>query len=56
MTPYDRKAAGERLNAMLSMGMSKPWPNALETLTGTCGMVISPGQIGDSSVLTRSDG
>jgi peptidyl-dipeptidase A len=32
---YESKAAGDRLNAMLEMGMSKPWPDALETLTGT---------------------
>jgi peptidyl-dipeptidase A len=32
---YESKDAGDRLNAMLSMGMSKPWPEALEALTGT---------------------
>jgi peptidyl-dipeptidase A len=32
---YDSKEAGQRLNAMLSMGMSKPWPDALEALTGS---------------------
>jgi peptidyl-dipeptidase A len=32
---YESKAAGARLNAMLSMGESKPWPDALESLTGT---------------------
>ena len=31
---YGNKAAGEKLNAMLSMGASKPWPDALEVLTG----------------------
>ncbi len=31
---YDNKEAGRRLNAMLAMGESKPWPDALETLTG----------------------
>jgi peptidyl-dipeptidase A len=31
---YSSKAAGDRLNAMLSMGMSRPWPNALAALTG----------------------
>jgi peptidyl-dipeptidase A len=31
---YGNKAAGERLNKMLAMGASKPWPEALETLTG----------------------
>jgi peptidyl-dipeptidase A len=32
---YESKEAGKRLNAMLSMGLSKPWPDALEALTGT---------------------
>jgi peptidyl-dipeptidase A len=32
---YDSKEAGQRLNAMLSMGLSRPWPDALEALTGT---------------------
>ena len=32
---YESKAAGERLNAMLSMGQSRPWPEALEALTGS---------------------
>jgi peptidyl-dipeptidase A len=31
---YESKAAGERLNKMLSMGQSRPWPEALEALTG----------------------
>jgi peptidyl-dipeptidase A len=31
---YGNKAAGAKLNAMLSLGQSKPWPEALETLTG----------------------
>ncbi|MGE5648382.1 MAG: M2 family metallopeptidase [Acidobacteriota bacterium] len=31
---YDDKEAGRRLNAMLEMGLSKPWPDALEALTG----------------------
>jgi peptidyl-dipeptidase A len=31
---YENKAAGERLNKMLSMGQSRPWPEALEALTG----------------------
>jgi peptidyl-dipeptidase A len=31
---YGNKAAGEKLNKMLAMGASKPWPEALETLTG----------------------
>jgi peptidyl-dipeptidase A len=32
---YESKAAGEKLNAMLSMGMSKPWQDALEATTGS---------------------
>jgi peptidyl-dipeptidase A len=31
---YGNKAAGEKLNKMLSLGLSKPWPEALETLSG----------------------
>jgi peptidyl-dipeptidase A len=31
---FDSKEAGSRLNKMLSMGQSRPWPEALETLTG----------------------
>ncbi len=31
---YNNKTAGEKLNKMLSMGLSRPWPEALETLTG----------------------
>ncbi len=32
---YGDKAVGEKLNAMLAMGMSKPWPDALQAFTGT---------------------
>ncbi|WP_242137211.1 M2 family metallopeptidase [Sphingomonas sp. TREG-RG-20F-R18-01] len=32
---YDNKAVGDKLNAMLAMGQSKPWPDALETFTGS---------------------
>jgi peptidyl-dipeptidase A len=32
---YESKAAGQKLNAMLEMGISRPWPEALEKLTGT---------------------
>jgi peptidyl-dipeptidase A len=32
---YGNKAAGERLRAMLALGASKPWPEALHALTGT---------------------
>jgi peptidyl-dipeptidase A len=31
---YGSKEAGARLKALLAMGASKPWPEALETLTG----------------------
>ncbi len=31
---YDNKEAGARLNAMLAMGKSKPWPDELYALTG----------------------
>jgi len=31
---YNNKEAGKRLNSMLEMGMSRPWPDALEALTG----------------------
>jgi peptidyl-dipeptidase A len=33
-TFYNSKAAGEKLNKMLAMGQSQPWPDALEALTG----------------------
>jgi peptidyl-dipeptidase A len=32
---YGNKAVGERFNRMLAMGSSRPWPEALETFTGT---------------------
>ncbi|MBI3668231.1 MAG: M2 family metallopeptidase [Acidobacteria bacterium] len=31
---YDNKAAGAKLKEMLEMGQSRPWPEALEALTG----------------------
>jgi peptidyl-dipeptidase A len=31
---YGSKAAGQKLNEMLALGMSKPWPEAYEALTG----------------------
>ncbi|HTV60521.1 MAG TPA: M2 family metallopeptidase [Verrucomicrobiae bacterium] len=31
---YGSKAAGEKLNRMLEMGKSKPWPDELEAITG----------------------
>ncbi|MGH9319924.1 MAG: M2 family metallopeptidase [Vicinamibacteria bacterium] len=33
-TIYDNEEAGKRLDAMLKMGLSRPWPDALEALTG----------------------
>lgn len=32
---YDNAAAGKKLTAMLSMGLSKPWQDALEAMTGS---------------------
>lgn len=32
---YDSAAAGKKLDAMLKMGLSKPWPDALEAMTGS---------------------
>ncbi len=32
---YGNKEAGERLNAMLAMGSSRPWQDALQALTGS---------------------
>jgi len=32
---YERRDAGRRLSTMLSMGQSRPWPEALEVLAGT---------------------
>ena len=31
---YGNKKAGEKLNRMLAMGLSRPWPEALKTMTG----------------------
>jgi len=31
---YGSKEAGKRLNEMLEMGLSRPWPDALEAITG----------------------
>jgi peptidyl-dipeptidase A len=33
-TFFGSKAAGAKLNKMLEMGQSKPWPDAMEALTG----------------------
>ncbi len=35
---YGNKAVGTKLNAMLSMGQSKPWPDALQVFTGSRAM------------------
>ena len=32
---YESKEAGQRLDSMLRMGVSRPWPDALEALTGS---------------------
>jgi peptidyl-dipeptidase A len=32
---YESSEAGKRLNSMLSMGLSRPWPEALEKIAGT---------------------
>ena len=32
---YGNKEVGKRLNAMLEMGASKPWPDALQVFTGS---------------------
>jgi len=32
---YGNKKVGEKLNAMLAMGASKPWPDALQAFTGS---------------------
>jgi peptidyl-dipeptidase A len=39
---YGSKEAGERLAAMLSLGASKPWPDALEVIAGTRRMSAEP--------------
>jgi peptidyl-dipeptidase A len=38
---YESKAAGEKLNAMLTLGQSKPWPDALAVIAGTTQMDAS---------------
>jgi peptidyl-dipeptidase A len=32
---YESRDAGKRLNSMLAMGLSRPWPEALEAMTGS---------------------
>ncbi|AGC45667.1 peptidyl-dipeptidase A [Myxococcus stipitatus DSM 14675] len=39
---YGNKEAGKRLQAMLEMGASKPWPDALQVVTGTRQMDATP--------------
>ena len=39
---YESKEAGDRLIKMLSLGASKPWPDALEALTSTREMSAKP--------------
>ena len=39
---YGNKDVGTRLNAMLEMGASKPWPDALQAFTGTREMSGKP--------------
>ncbi|MBU8897105.1 peptidase M2 family protein [Corallococcus sp. H22C18031201] len=39
---YGNKEAGKRLQAMLEMGASKPWPDALYAMTGTRQMDATP--------------
>jgi len=38
---FENKAAGERLAKMMEMGLSRPWPDALEALTGERAMDAS---------------
>ena len=39
---YGNETVGKNLNAMLEMGASKPWPDALEAFTGTRQMSAKP--------------
>ncbi len=39
---HGSKAAGDKLRAMLEMGASKPWPDALEAVAGTRSMDATP--------------
>ena len=39
---YGNKQVGQRLDAMLRTGASKPWPDALEAFTGTREMTAKP--------------
>ncbi len=39
---YGNKQVGQRLNQMLAVGASRPWPDALEAFTGTREMTARP--------------
>jgi peptidyl-dipeptidase A len=39
---YGNKEVGQKLNAMLAMGSSRPWPDALEAFTGSREMSARP--------------
>ncbi|HEX2804458.1 MAG TPA: M2 family metallopeptidase [Sphingomicrobium sp.] len=39
---YNNKEVGQRLNAMLEMGKSRPWPEALQAFTGSNRMSAEP--------------
>jgi peptidyl-dipeptidase A len=39
---YGNREVGRRLNEMLAMGLSRPWPDALEAFTGTREMSAEP--------------
>jgi peptidyl-dipeptidase A len=39
---YGKTAAGDKLRAMLALGSSKPWPEALEAVTGSRQMDAQP--------------
>ncbi|WP_343348095.1 M2 family metallopeptidase [Sphingomicrobium sp. XHP0239] len=39
---YGNEEVGQRLDAMLAMGASRPWPDALESFTGTRQMSAEP--------------
>ncbi|MCP3099503.1 M2 family metallopeptidase [Myxococcus sp. K15C18031901] len=39
---YGNKEAGQKLQAMLELGASKPWPDALQVVTGTRRMDATP--------------
>ena len=49
---YGNKEAGEKLQAMLALGASKPWPEALEVITGE----RADGRDRDPRLLRAADG